>query len=302
MSEKDLEIIEDLILRYQKLPKVVELRIKSMTQSIDELEKDNLLNTYKGLDDLLNDTLVFINVKFPDRQDLMKSWNSIDFDPKLLGIKVNTNSQDLIRSNWLDGLNSLERLLMNLKREIVLRKESKIIIPSEESKKNWEWKTLLALASFVVAVIVMIFGNNLYEKYKLNRKSQVGKLELIGIPNNLDNFIDSFVLNSDNHQIIDKGLYIKEYFDEFVVGGANLDSIKINAVSENIEPMDFKINEKTKELSFSIFYEPKIEIKYKQKYYAIDVNYEENKETGRFEHMVILSEIKQNSLNLKPWK
>lgn len=303
MSEKDLEIIDGLILKYKSLPKVVDLRIKSMTESVDELEKEKLSKIYKDLDDLLNDTLAFINVKFPDRKDLKIKWNAIDFNPKIMGLKVNTNSQEVIRSNWQDGLYSLEGLLMNLKREVILRNETIVNSQSQNPNKKSDWKSYLPIASLIVAIIVMVFGNNLYEKFKSKQGIEDTKINASSIANNEDRFIDSIVLNHENHQIIDKGLYItNDYYDRLILSGANIDSIKINAIDERSEQLEMKIEEEGKELQFSLYYKPRIELVYKRKYYSIDIELQENQDFRNTEYLAIIKEVKVNSLNLKNWK
>jgi len=120
MTSKDLKIIDDLIERFENLPKVVDLRVKAKWENLPEDEYDLVFDTYKKLDDILVELNAFISVKFNNRQDLIYKWNLIDFDPKIGGFKINTNDPNSIKSAWFDGMSSLRSLLKSMRAEVVL--------------------------------------------------------------------------------------------------------------------------------------------------------------------------------------
>jgi hypothetical protein len=121
MTEKDLNIINSLFERTNNLPNILHLRAAPLDYKLTEKDKEIILDTYQKLDDILKEIAAFINVKFPGRQDYIQSWNNIDFDAKIGGIKVITNDRELIKSEWLKGILDLKSLIKSLKNEVILR-------------------------------------------------------------------------------------------------------------------------------------------------------------------------------------
>ena len=72
-----------------------------------------------------------------------------------------------------------------------------------------------------------------------------------------------------NYPILDKGIYLKYHFNDLVVGGVNIDSLKINGRTYDGEPLEFRNYNKTFETS--ITQQPYIEIKYKGSFYSIEI-------------------------------
>ena len=130
MTSKDLKIIDNLIVRFENLPKVVDLRVKAAWQILPEDEKNLEFDTYKKLDEILVESKAFISVKFNNRQDLIHSWNLIGFDPIF-----KTNDPKSIRSAWFDGMSSLRSLLKNMRAEVIL-------FIDDDNYKNDESKNL----------------------------------------------------------------------------------------------------------------------------------------------------------------
>jgi hypothetical protein len=126
MTSKDLKIIDDLNERFLNLPQVTELRVNAAWGKISEEEYNHLFDTYKNLDDILTELSAFINIKFPNRQDLVEKWNRIDFDPKIGGIKIKTNDPYSIESSWHDGMSRLRALIKSIRAEVVLSMDDDI--------------------------------------------------------------------------------------------------------------------------------------------------------------------------------
>jgi len=120
MNSNDIILIDKLIERIENLPKVVDLRVKAKWGALTDEEAKFVFETYKDLDDILNDLLVFIKVKFDGRNDLIHAWNKIDFEPEIAGMRVKTNSPEMVAKAWNGGIYDLKSLMKNLRREIVL--------------------------------------------------------------------------------------------------------------------------------------------------------------------------------------
>lgn len=120
MNSNDIILIDKLIDRIENLPKVVDLRVKAKWEILSDEEAKFVFETYKDLDDILNDLLIFIKVKFDHRNDLIYAWNKIDFEPKIGGMRIDTNSPEMVTKAWNGGIYDLKSLMKNLRREIVL--------------------------------------------------------------------------------------------------------------------------------------------------------------------------------------
>jgi len=186
MTQKDLAHINKLIARLEALPDVLELRIKGVWEPLDEEEKNIVLSCYQDLDDLLNDLLAFINVKFPGRTDLIHSWNKIDFNPKIMGMNVATNSQEIISKNWKDGLWDFKALMKNIRREIIMLIENPVLTPtlsamSGQSEKENEhtyydkalqkFKNNKVIAIILIAVLIYVGISQLIQLTKENKEN-----------------------------------------------------------------------------------------------------------------------------------
>ncbi|MBU3010713.1 hypothetical protein KO506_04830 [Polaribacter vadi] len=72
-----------------------------------------------------------------------------------------------------------------------------------------------------------------------------------------------------NYPILDKGIYLNYHFNDLVLGGVNIDSLKINGRTYDGEPLEFRNYNKT--IETSITQQPYIEIKYKGNFYSIEI-------------------------------
>ena len=120
MTNKDLNIIDDLLFRVDNLPDILHLRAAEIGYSLTEDDNKLLFDTYKKLDDILKEVAAFINVKFPGREDHIHAWNEIDFDTKIGGIKIVTTDREHTKREWRRGMFDLKSLLKSLRYEIVL--------------------------------------------------------------------------------------------------------------------------------------------------------------------------------------
>ncbi len=302
MTQKDLEHIDRLIQRYNDLPKVVELRVKIKWQIISEDERNILYKTYKDLDDLLNDTLAFINVKFPNRKDLTSSWNKIDFDTKIGEFKITTNSPELIRSNWIEGMLAFENLLKTLRREITLlldnpnptftsdkpttiiedstvvttnvkdlklRTGSKTNNSQKFESKNSKKQYYINAAGLVIAAIGLIFGDNLI-KHFIEPSANTSYQSIEDDNSRTTILADSTEIPYlSSIPILDKGLFLKYDYNYLRIGGANIEGVLLNCRKQNGEELKFSREEKS--IVMSISEEPYIELSYKGHFYSITV-------------------------------
>lgn len=114
MTKKDINYLKHLLNRTETLPDILHLRAAPIGYEKTEFDNKLLQETYQKLDDILKEVAAFINVKFPGRQDYIESWNRIDFDPKIGGIKVVTTNRELTKSAWKEGIFDLKSLIRSL--------------------------------------------------------------------------------------------------------------------------------------------------------------------------------------------
>lgn len=269
MTLIDLNKIDTLIDRLKKLPaNILELRVKSKWEKLSDEESKLVYEAYKELDDILNEVLSFINVKFNRRKDLINTWNKIDFDPKINGLKIDTNSKELISESWNDGLHNLNSLMQNLKREIKLHIETK----SKPKGINLKLEKghVITLIGLIFTISVAFFGNNW-----LGRGQQTNKTEksIINPAKTLETK-DTVIFNSklpflESVPIIDKGLFVKHYYNDLIIGGINVDTLNINARTKNGEGL--RLRRMNDLISLDITQEPFIEFEYKKLFYSIEI-------------------------------
>lgn len=125
MTNKDLNIIDDLLVRINNLPDIIHLRAADIGYKLTDDDKKLLFDTYEKLDDILKEVAAFINVKFPGRQDHIHGWNKIDFDTKIGGFKIITTDREHIKQEWKTGMFDLKSLLKSLRNEVVLMIDDK---------------------------------------------------------------------------------------------------------------------------------------------------------------------------------
>ena len=162
-------------------------------------------------------------------------------------------------------------------------------ITNPDKKKKWEKGTIISLISIIIAFTVLLFGNNLIARLSNEPNNQKELLK----KNNQNIVIETFNLPYlENFPILDKGLFVKYYFNSFIIGGANVDDIKINARAKNGDKIEINREIEDSNFKIDINKEPYIEVEYKKKFYSIEV-------TGMndaFNCKIV--EIKRTTLNL----
>ena len=131
----------------------------------------------------------------------------------------------------------------------------------------------IGLGALVVAIIVMLFGNNIWGRFKNKNNSEIKAKSETKSVNELkpDTLLKSYKLPYlENVPIIDKGLFIKYYYNNFVISGVNIDTISIGARSKSGESLNlFNVN---REIRLDITQEPFIEFDYKGTLYSIEIS------------------------------
>lgn len=160
-------------------------------------------------------------------------------------------------------------------------------------KTKWERSHKIAIISLIISFIVLIFGNNLLEKLNLNSISLLPNYE----KQNIEHFKEDTIINIkelpylENYPIIDKGLFIKYNYNEFHIGGVNIDEISLNARTKLSNPLD--ITKEKDFISVRIIEEPFIEFKYKNKYYSMEISGE------HYQFSFLLKQIKEPTMKLR---
>jgi len=140
MTQRDLDIIRELLKRTDDLPDILHLRAAPIGYILTNVDKELLLDTYQKLDDILKEVAAFINVKFPGRQDYIQPWNEIDFDTKIGNFKIITTDREHTKSAWEKGIFDLKSLIKSLINEITLLVDQENEIKNNPlfSEKEWD--------------------------------------------------------------------------------------------------------------------------------------------------------------------
>lgn len=142
---------------------------------------------------------------------------------------------------------------------------------STKKKIKLEFIHYFTIISTFCAVFVLFFGNNIWDRIVSRKANHVitnTKLH----PN--EKIHDTIIANLelpylDNVPIIDKGLFLKYYYNDFVLGGINLDTISIGARATNGEGLQLVKSEG--QVHMDITQEPYVEFEYKGIYYSIEI-------------------------------
>jgi hypothetical protein len=146
-----------------------------------------------------------------------------------------------------------------------------VIKPENRKKNKLEFVHWFTIISSICAVLVLLFGNNIWGRLK-GKETTVAKSDTVNIQTEVKH--DTILFEKElpyleNVPIIDKGLFIKYYFNDFIFGGANLDIISINARTKSGEKLTL-IKRKT-EILMDINEDPFVEFEYKGTFYSIEI-------------------------------
>ncbi|MCW3077941.1 MAG: hypothetical protein JWO32_2550 [Bacteroidetes bacterium] len=134
-------------------------------------------------------------------------------------------------------------------------------------KKKWEKGAIIGFISLIVAIAVLLFGNNLLSKCSDDKQVASKK-------HNNHIFDTSVVILNlpylENVPILDKGIFLKYYFNSLIIGGTNLESTTIRVRAKNGEKLEIN-KDLDGNLDIDINTEPYIEIKYRNEFYLIEV-------------------------------
>lgn len=194
--------------------------------------------------------------------------------------------------------NSILRLCDSFKLGANKKHEAVFMPSSDETKKKpkLELSHKIAFGSLAVAIIVLIFGNNIWGRL-MGDDDKAIKSDSIKV--STAPLRDTTIANIklpylDNVPIIDKGLFIKYYYNDLVFGGVNIDTIRISSRTSTGENLEIRKSEH--EVSMDITKEPFIEFEYKGILYSMEI-------VGK--HYSINCIIKENispTLTLKKFK
>ncbi|RKS95594.1 hypothetical protein BC952_1287 [Flavobacterium limicola] len=184
MTQRDLNIISELLKRTNDLPDILHLRAAPIGYELTRTDEELLLDTYQKLDDILKEVAAFINVKFSGRQDYIQPWNEIDFDTKIGGFKIVTTDREHTKSAWKKGIFDLKSLIKTLINETTL-----LVDEEKEIKEN------------------LLFNENEWDKYYDQRlEKRADEADFF-----LDMIIEKGLINLDKLTV---RKYFKKWFNE----------------------------------------------------------------------------------------
>ncbi|MBK8564302.1 MAG: hypothetical protein IPN76_13430 [Saprospiraceae bacterium] len=229
-------------------------------------------------------------VKVGTKDTIKKTKNLKDVTPKIGSI---TNSTVVIGDVSDSNLDNLQKVKNDVPKSYYSQSnnEKKKIFKLELSHK-------IGLASLTVALLVLFFGNNLWER--IGKKAQAERQGFISNSEQKNELKDSVILDyefkgyQETKPLVDRGLLIKRHYNEFILGGANVDSIKVNFASKHGEAI--RANKSHSEgLKFETGEEPYIEILYKGNFYSIEFLFED------FDYKVIVKRVIEPTLFLRDY-
>jgi hypothetical protein len=195
---------------------------------------------------------------------------------KTKGVKID-NEKDL-------GIKNSGNLIINNNSNIHNQSTA-----NSDKKKKWEKGTIISLMSVIIAFTVLLFGNNLASRFSDAPNNQK---ELVK-ESNQNITVETFNLPYlENYPILDKGLFVKYYFNSLIIGGANIDRIKINTRGKTGNKLEMERETSNSNYVIDINEEPYVEIEYKKKFYSIEI-------TGKHNSFLCkIDEIKSPTLDL----
>ena len=167
--------------------------------------------------------------------------------------------------------------------QIVINKGNfkQIFKPSNtQEKKKFKLIIQWSMISAIIGFLVFLFGNNMCGRYsgKENTILKSDTTEIIS-KNRHDTIIAVIELPySKIVPILDKGIFIKYQFNDFIFGGINIDTISINARTKMGESL--KIYKPVGEIQIGISEEPYIEFEYKGTLYSIEMDIKDGSVTS----------------------
>lgn len=147
---------------------------------------------------------------------------------------------------------------------------------------------------FLVALITLIFGTNLYQRYFSNDNNGETEIKVnqeVQLTNSTETKIDTINLKYLNHhQLIDQNLNIGHFYNDLSIGGINFSKLLINGTDNNGNKIDFRIEDNS--IRTYISSNPRIELNYLGNFYDVTT-------TGRvYNYTTIISKIDTNTIEL----
>jgi len=197
--------------------------------------------------------------------------------------------------NLLDISNIAERLRDFVGKKSIVQPET-----DKEGKKGNKFLSMLKSGwgiGAILAILVILLGNNwifrLWDYYHSNKPNKMEKVRTIDQQTELatDKTLSKFKLPYlESVPILNKGLFVKYYFNDFILGGANIDNVSYNARGKDGSRL--KINKEKNEIITGITQEPYIEIGFNGDFYSIEV-------TGQhYTFNAVLTKITKPTLSL----
>ena len=136
-------------------------------------------------------------------------------------------------------------------------------------------RLIVIILSTIAAVITIITFST--GKYSLNQifNDFISESNKTSIPNTNQDYIlptSKIIKNqTEKHPILDKTIYVGRYFNDFIVGGINIEHIKYSVRDKHGEKLKAIYGPGNNWLSITYWDEPFFEIEYNERYFSIEV-------------------------------
>lgn len=219
----------------------------------------------------------------------------------------NKKKNDFLKYLSDEGISAKEQhsiLFQTIKNNVVHINEKAEYIQKENSsqspKKHSFTQRIPYVITFLMSVLVFLFGDNI-----LGRCSKDNSYSNYLTESDINSYYSTtkkFLPHTDTIQIpylnskpiLDKGLYLQQYYTKLIFGGANIDSVKIGSRKETGEKIAFTRDDNGS-IIFDIFEKPYIEFFYKGGFYALEIHYYRLED----KFIAIMSNTETPTLNLK---
>jgi len=134
MTQRDLDRLNSLKERFDKLPKTADLKLKVRFGEPTEQEEEDYKKLSEEVNDLFHDIQAFCKVKFKNDNQYFNACQNISLDTHVMGTPVVTTYQEKHKESWSNGMKKLGVLIKNMIREVELRVEDEP--QSNEVKSN----------------------------------------------------------------------------------------------------------------------------------------------------------------------
>lgn len=134
MTNKDIDRIDKLISRYNKLPQSAEFKVIMLKRGKPtEEEKTDSIKVFDEINDIFREIRTFVKVKIEEPTAYLVRCHEIKFEAKVKSIPIDDEDARITIRVWEEGMREFNNLLKDLRLEVSMLVEE---IESKQQAKN----------------------------------------------------------------------------------------------------------------------------------------------------------------------